>query len=183
MSSYSNWKLIWQVQLIIWCRWQIENGLSSSSKWVNGYCSNSIHTNNRLLSEEYTRNFLTVILGPTKLWHILDSGRTNCNYSMGLAFIQSSTYSYLNHITKTKNTVIVPTAEFPPFTNEGEVILEPQKILNTRWVKQGAKLLEEKMVQWMYIPVKEASWEPITKLQDMFPTLSFEDKIPLEEGW
>lgn len=33
--------------------------------------------------------------------------------------------------------------ELPPVTDEGAVILEPQQILDTRWVKRGNKIDEE----------------------------------------
>lgn len=54
-------------------------------------------------------------------------------------------------------------------------------ILDTRWVNQGAKVLEEQLVQWKYLPPEDATWEQTTKLQEMFPTLNLEDKITLEE--
>ena len=38
-------------------------------------------------------------------------------------------------------------AELPPFTDEGLVLLEPQTILDYRWVKQGPQLIEEGLVQ------------------------------------
>jgi len=41
----------------------------------------------------------------------------------------------------------MPLKELPPITDDGAVILEPQHILNTRWVKQGNKFEEEILVQ------------------------------------
>ena len=73
-------------------------------------------------------------------------------------------------------------AELPPFTDEGVVLLEPQTILDYRWVKQGPQLIEEGLVQWKHLPDEEATWEPRKKLQEMFPNLDLEDKDPLDGG-
>lgn len=74
-----------------------------------------------------------------------------------------------------EDAAIIPTTKLPPFTNEGVVMLEPQKILDMRWVKQGAKMIEQSLVQWKYIPVKEATWEPTSNMREMFPSLNLED--------
>ena len=39
----------------------------------------------------------------------------------------------------------------PPVTDEGVVVLEPQTILDTRWIKQGGQLVEESLVQWKHL--------------------------------
>jgi hypothetical protein len=39
-----------------------------------------------------------------------------------------------------------PLKELPPVTYDGVVILEPQHIQDTRWVKQGNKFEEETLV-------------------------------------
>lgn len=75
-----------------------------------------------------------------------------------------------------------PQAELPPFTDEGAVLLEPQTILDYRWVKQGPQLIEESLVQWKHLPAKEATWEPRKQLREMFPNLDLEDKDPLDGG-
>ena len=49
--------------------------------------------------------------------------------------------------------------ELPPVTYDGVVLLEPKKILNTRWVKQGKKFIMEHLVQWRRLPAEEATWE------------------------
>jgi len=53
----------------------------------------------------------------------------------------------------------MPSKELPPITDDGAVILEPQHILDTRWVKQGNKFEEETLVQWKHLPVEDAIWE------------------------
>ncbi|KAL6315672.1 hypothetical protein AAG906_005760 [Vitis piasezkii] len=42
--------------------------------------------------------------------------------------------------------------ELPPFSDDGVVILEPQTILDYRWLKQGTHLVEEGLVQWKHLP-------------------------------
>ena len=72
--------------------------------------------------------------------------------------------------------------ELPPFSDDGVVILEPQTILDYRWLKQGTQLVEEGLVQWKHLPPEEATWESTTKLKEMFPRLDLEDKDPLVGG-
>ena len=62
------------------------------------------------------------------------------------------------------------------------VLLEPQAILDYRWIKQGTQLVEEGLVRWKHLPVEEATWEPTNTLQEMFPNLDLEDKDPLDGG-
>ena len=73
-------------------------------------------------------------------------------------------------------------AEIPPFTDDGVVLLEPQAILDYRWIKQGTQLVEEGLVRWKHLPAEEATWEPTNTLQEMFPNLDLEDKGPLDGG-
>lgn len=75
-----------------------------------------------------------------------------------------------------------PQAELPPFTDGGVVLLEPQTILDYRWIKQGTELIEESLGQWKHLPTKEATCEPLKKLREMFPNLHLEDKDPLDGG-
>ncbi|KAA8521716.1 hypothetical protein F0562_012389 [Nyssa sinensis] len=73
-------------------------------------------------------------------------------------------------------------AELPPVTDEGVVVLEPQTILDTCWIKQGTQLVEESLVQWKHLPSDEATWESMKQLLDMFPPMDLEDKDPLDRG-
>ena len=36
--------------------------------------------------------------------------------------------------------------ELPSLTDDGEIIMEPEAILNTRWVKKGSSFVEESLV-------------------------------------
>ena len=73
-------------------------------------------------------------------------------------------------------------AEIPLFTDDRVVLLEPQAILDNRWIKQGTQLVEEGLVHWKHLPGEEAMWEPTNMLQEMFPNLDLEDKDPLDGG-
>ncbi|RVW32429.1 Transposon Tf2-8 polyprotein [Vitis vinifera] len=65
---------------------------------------------------------------------------------------------------------------------EGAVILEPQHILNTRWVKRGNKFEEENLIQWKHLPVEDATWETNQSLLERFPPMDLGDKRPLNGG-
>ena len=38
--------------------------------------------------------------------------------------------------------------ELPPIAEDGDLIMEPEVILDTRWVKKGSKFIEESLVKW-----------------------------------
>ncbi|RVW71429.1 Transposon Ty3-I Gag-Pol polyprotein [Vitis vinifera] len=69
--------------------------------------------------------------------------------------------------------------ELPPITDEGVVSVEPEKILDTRWIKQGEKFIEERLVKWKRLPTEDATWEATALLHNQFPSLDLEDKYPL----
>ena len=76
----------------------------------------------------------------------------------------------------------VSSQDLPPVSDGGLVILEPQSILDTRWIKQGNTFKEECLVQWKRMPVKDATWEAAQTLHDQFPEVDLGDKCPLGEG-
>ena len=69
--------------------------------------------------------------------------------------------------------------ELPPIADEGVASVEPEKILDTCWIKQGKKFIEERLVKWKRLPTENAAWEAITLLHSQFPSLDLEDKDPL----
>jgi hypothetical protein len=84
---------------------------------------------------------------------------------------------------QTKEGIVEPrSVDIPPVTDDGELLLEPQTILDCRWHKQGRHLVAESLLQWKHMPVEDATWEPTTQLQELFPTLNLEDKVPLNGG-
>ena len=89
------------------------------------------------------------------------------------------------HVSLLKNFVgelAEPSQELPPVNEEGVVILEPQHILDTRWVKRGNKFEEENLIQWKHLPVEDATWETNQSLLERFPPMDLGDKRPLNGG-
>lgn len=72
--------------------------------------------------------------------------------------------------------------ELPPVTDEGALVLEPEKVIDTRWVKQRKKFIEESLVQGRRLPAEEATWEYSEFLKKQFPFVDLEDKDPLDGG-
>ena len=70
--------------------------------------------------------------------------------------------------------------ELPTVTEEGTVTLEPNRIVDFRWVKSGKKVLQEALVQRTGTSVEDATWERFADLQHQFPYLNLEDKIHLQ---
>ena len=69
--------------------------------------------------------------------------------------------------------------DLPPVSDDGGIILEPETILDHRWVKQGGKFITESLVQWKHLPPEDATWELTEFLCQQFPNLNLEDKVPL----
>ena len=67
-------------------------------------------------------------------------------------------------------------------TDAGDIILEPEIILDTRWVKHGSKFIEESLVKWKRLPQENATWEITQELQDKLINFNREDKVHVTEG-
>jgi hypothetical protein len=72
--------------------------------------------------------------------------------------------------------------ELPPIADDGVVILEPQTILDTRWIKHGGHLVEESLVHWKNLSTDDATWEPTDQLLAKFSPTILEDKDILPGG-
>lgn len=72
--------------------------------------------------------------------------------------------------------------EVPPVTDDGLVILEPEAVIDTRWLKRGGKMLEQSLVRWKNLPIEDATWDDTTMLHQQFPNLNLEDKGILRGG-
>ena len=90
--------------------------------------------------------------------------------------------SLLKRYQTTAGIVELRSVDIPPITDAGEILLEPQSVLDYRWHKQGRHLVAECLVQWKNLPVEDATWEPSSQLQEKFPTLNLEDKVPRIRG-
>ncbi|RVW15980.1 Transposon Tf2-8 polyprotein [Vitis vinifera] len=76
-------------------------------------------------------------------------------------------------------TPAVTPLDLPPLADNGVITLEPQQILDTRWIKRGDTFMEESLVHWKHLPHEEATWESTDTLCHQFPHLMLEDKHPL----
>lgn len=72
--------------------------------------------------------------------------------------------------------------ELPPIADDGEIIMEPEAILDTRWVKKSSNFVEEILVKWKRLPVEDATWENAQELRNKFINMNREDKVRVNEG-
>ncbi|KAF2295032.1 hypothetical protein GH714_031164 [Hevea brasiliensis] len=70
----------------------------------------------------------------------------------------------------------------PLLSDDGEAILEPATILDTRWIRRGSRTIQESLVLWKHLPQEDATWENSVELQVRFPNLNLEDKVPFKGG-
>ena len=54
--------------------------------------------------------------------------------------------------------------ELPPVNDDRLVIMEPEAVIDTHWLKRGDKLLEQSLVRWKHLPIEDATWEDTTML-------------------
>ncbi|WKA08976.1 hypothetical protein VitviT2T_026656 [Vitis vinifera] len=64
-----------------------------------------------------------------------------------------------------------------PLADNGVITLEPQQILDTRWIKRGDIFMEESLVHWKHLPHEEATWESTNTLCHQFPHLMLEGNV------
>ena len=74
------------------------------------------------------------------------------------------------------------TVGLPPIANDGEVLIQPEAILNTHWIKKGSRFVEESLVKWKQLPNDDATWENTKSCGRGFFNLNLEDKVPLNGG-
>ncbi|XLR69177.1 hypothetical protein S83_019849 [Arachis hypogaea] len=61
-------------------------------------------------------------------------------------------------------------------TEEGELLVEPEQVLDSRMSNQGHL---EVLIKWQHLPEFESTWERADKLQLAFPSFHLEDKVAL----
>jgi hypothetical protein len=72
--------------------------------------------------------------------------------------------------------------EIPSFNDDGEVLLIPQTVIDHRWIKQGAQIIEESLVHWKYLTVEDATRVSTKQLLELFPDVNLGDKVARDEG-
>jgi hypothetical protein len=58
-----------------------------------------------------------------------------------------------------------PQLELPPITDDGDMRIEPQAILDYCWVRRGSMFVEEGLVQKKQLPADNATWEDLADLK------------------
>lgn len=70
---------------------------------------------------------------------------------------------------------MIPSSGLPPLDDEGELILAPEAILDSRERHFRRRFIRECLVKWTNLPAEDATWESDNILKH--PTLSLlEDK-------
>ncbi|KAH9680798.1 hypothetical protein KPL71_026691 [Citrus sinensis] len=72
--------------------------------------------------------------------------------------------------------------DLPPIDDEGILELEPDSVVDTRWLKRGGSIIEQSLICWKKLPLKEATWEDTAMIHQQFLTLTLEDKGSLRGG-
>ena len=81
------------------------------------------------------------------------------------------------HVSQLKQALgtFVPIMVLPPsFWVNGEVVIEPEKVLETHHTADGVL---EVLIQWVGLPQLESSWVLGWELPNQFPTIQLEDKL------
>lgn len=60
--------------------------------------------------------------------------------------------------------------------------METGKILDTRWVNKNSNFVEENMIKWKRLLVKDSTWENAQELRGKFINVNLEDKVPINKG-
>lgn len=63
-----------------------------------------------------------------------------------------------------------------------DMLLEPKGLLDTHWIKRESKFVEQSLIQWKYLPSKDATWEDTCEINEYFITTHFEDKVVVNRG-
>ena len=74
------------------------------------------------------------------------------------------------------------TVELPLIADNGDILIKPAVILDTRWIKKGSRFVEESLVKWKQLPDDDATWKNARELWERFTNLNLEDKVPLNGG-
>ena len=58
--------------------------------------------------------------------------------------------------------------ELLPLSDKGTLVIKLEAILDTRWVKRGAKFNEEILVKWRMLAAENATWGSTEELLQLF---------------
>ncbi|KAK4276239.1 hypothetical protein QN277_019208 [Acacia crassicarpa] len=69
-----------------------------------------------------------------------------------------------------------------PMTEDWELLLEPEKVLDSKLVTHDTSSDIHLLIQWKQRPREEASWEPYDLIADQFPQFRLEDNAHFQGG-
>lgn len=98
---------------------------------------------------------------------------------------EGSRVHYVFHVSLLKKRIGSDTpvsGTIPPLRANGSLRLISEKILELRRSTTPGSHSREVLVQWLNLPLEDATWEDCHQLQQSFPSLNLEDKILLGDG-
>lgn len=73
-----------------------------------------------------------------------------------------------------------PSTALSPIAEDGDLIMEPEAILDTRWVKKGSKFIKESLIKWKRLPEDDAIRENTQEVRDRFMNMNLGDMVPVK---
>ncbi|KAH7543973.1 hypothetical protein JRO89_XS15G0075400 [Xanthoceras sorbifolium] len=70
-----------------------------------------------------------------------------------LCQLKNNLHATINRMKELSKTTI----DLPLIADDGEIVVEPEAILDTRWVKKGSRFVKESIVQWKRLPWDDAT--------------------------
>lgn len=92
------------------------------------------------------------------------------------------TVFHVSHLKPFHEDSTIHSTALPTQFNEGQPLIRPFHILNTRVVLQDDKHITHVLVQWEGLLSEDASWVSSQDLQKSYPDFDLEDKVSLKEG-
>ncbi|KAK6911287.1 hypothetical protein RJ641_023380 [Dillenia turbinata] len=84
----------------------------------------------------------------------------------------------LNVARNIMNVDVLVTIELPPVATDGDIVVEPEAILDARWIKRGTRLVQESLINWKRLPIEDATWDLSQEVQDRF--MNLKDKVSVQ---
>jgi hypothetical protein len=119
-------------------------------------------------------------MGYIQLRKKLETLPINSSFPSTLVFTQTSICPFKKK--KSWGETIIANSDLPLMADDGDLLIEPEVILDTRWVKQRSIFIEESLVQCKRLPVDYATWENSQELCDKFININLKDKVSVTGG-
>ncbi|KAL6350705.1 hypothetical protein AAG906_028162 [Vitis piasezkii] len=120
--------------------------------------------------QERSSNELIKIIQPL-LWTLSYFGENRSEHTAIATYTRIHPVFHVSLLKPYNGTPAVTPLDLPPLADNGIITLEPQQILDTRWIKRGDTFMEESLVHWKHLPHEEATRSP----RILFATVSSSD--------